>query len=176
MPAGNVRYWVDVNPASSEQDATTALQDGRFQPVKRWPPTYGFANGVYWFALDLRNVDHPDESWLYVVEYALLDHLDLYLHYSDGRDQRFVSGDREPYTARSVDHRHFNFALKLPPGKACRRCCGCKPKARCRYRLPIYFGSCLPRNPPTFATRSRRLLRCADRLAALQPADLRVGS
>ena len=117
-PTSNLRYWVDPDPASTEQDAETALQASRFQPVVRWPPTFGFAEGVHWFALDLHNVDHPDESWLYVVEYALLDHLDLHLRYSNGREQRFVSGDREPYAARSVDHRHFNFALKLPPGQS----------------------------------------------------------
>jgi diguanylate cyclase (GGDEF)-like protein len=117
-PVDHLRYWVDDNPESSEHDAEAALRDGRFRTVTRWPPTFGFADGVHWFALDLRNVDHPDDNWLYVVEYALLDHLDLHLRYSDGREQRFVSGDREPYTARSVDHRHFNFALRLPPGSS----------------------------------------------------------
>lgn len=117
-PVNHLRYWVDANPDSSEEDAEAALRDGEFRTIKRWPPTFGFADGVHWFALDLRNVDHPDDNWLYVVEYALLDHLDLHLRYSDGREQRYASGDREPYSARSVDHRHFNFALRLPPGSS----------------------------------------------------------
>ena len=116
-PTAHLRYWIDPNPGSRESDAEAALIAGRFKPVQRWPPTFGFADGVHWFALDLNNIDHPDDSWLYVVEYALLDHLDLHLRYEDGREQRFVSGDREPYAARSVDHRHFNFAFKLAQGQ-----------------------------------------------------------
>lgn len=85
-PSGQLRYWVDANPQSTEQDAEQALHEGRFQRVERWPPTFGFAEGVHWFALNLRNADHADDSWLYVVEYALLDHLDLHLRYDDGRE------------------------------------------------------------------------------------------
>jgi len=137
-PAKHLRYWVDANPASTEHDAEAALDAGRFKPVDRWPPTFGFAEGVHWFALDLRNVDHPDESWLYVVEYALLDHLDLHLRYSDGRDQRFLSGDREPYAARSVDHRHFNFALKLPIGQHVRSLLRVQTESSVQVPIAIY--------------------------------------
>jgi diguanylate cyclase len=137
-PSEQLRYWVDANPRSTEQDAEQALRDGRFQRVGRWPPTFGFADGVHWFALDLRNADHPDESWLYVVEYALLDHLDLHLRYDDGRDQRFVSGDRAPYAARSVDHRHFNFALKLPRGQGVRTLLRVQTESSVQVPIAIY--------------------------------------
>jgi diguanylate cyclase (GGDEF)-like protein len=116
-PSEHLQFWVDPNPDSREADAVAALAAGKFKRVEQWPPTFGFANGVHWFALNLRNVDHIDQSWLYVVEYALLDHLDLSLRFADGRQQHFRSGDREPYAARSVDHRHFNFALRLAPGE-----------------------------------------------------------
>lgn len=118
QPAEQLRYWVDANPDSSEQHADAALREGQFRSIEVWPPTYGFADGVYWFALDLRNLDHADTNWLYVIEYALLDHLDLRVRDDLGGEQRFRSGDREPYAARSVDHRHFNFALKVPRGHA----------------------------------------------------------
>lgn len=137
-PADHLQYWVDPNPASSEADAEAALDGGQFKPVPRWPPTFGFADGVYWFALDLRNVDHADDSWLYVVEYALLDHLDLHLRYSDGREQRFVSGDREPYAARSVDHRHFNFSLRLPRGQSVRSLLRVQTESSVQVPIAIY--------------------------------------
>ena len=117
QPVGALHYWVDPNPSSTEQDADAALREGKFRVAERWPPTYGFADGVYWFALDLRNLDHPDQNWLYVIEYALLDHIELLVRDDDGREMRYRSGDREPYSARSVDHRHFNFALQLPRGR-----------------------------------------------------------
>ncbi len=137
-PASHLHYWVDPNPDSNEADAEAALDRGQFKPVPRWPPTFGFADGVHWFALDLRNVDHADDTWLYVVEYALLDHLDLHLRYSDGREQRFVSGDREPYTARSVDHRHFNFALKLPRGQDVRSLLRVQTESSVQVPIAIY--------------------------------------
>ncbi len=137
-PSENLHYWVDPNPDSRETDAEAALRGGEFKPVVRWPPTFGFAEGVHWFALDLRNVDHADDSWLYVVEYALLDHLDLHLRYSDGREQRFVSGDREAYVARSVDHRHFNFALKLPRGQSVRTLLRVQTESSVQVPIAIY--------------------------------------
>ena len=57
---------------------------------------------------------------------------------ADGREQRFVSGDREPYVARSVDHRHFNFALKLPRGQSVRTLLRVQTESSVQVPIAIY--------------------------------------
>jgi len=116
-PRVATRYWVDSETDSALPAAQAALASGKFQPTPRWPATFGFAEGVHWFELRIRNIDHPDPDWLLVIEYALLDEIDLYTVLPDGRVDHFASGDRRPFSARAVDHRHFSLALPLPVGE-----------------------------------------------------------
>ncbi|AVP96476.1 hypothetical protein C7S18_04370 [Ahniella affigens] len=113
-PRFSTSYWVDQNPDSTLDAARAAFATDAFQPLPRWPATFGFADGVHWFHLRVQNVDHPERDWLLVVEYALLDHLDLYTVTPEGEVQVFESGDRMPFANRAVDHRHFTFPLDLP--------------------------------------------------------------
>ena len=119
-PFESLHYWVDPDANSDFARADAALARGDFKPVDRWPPTFGFADGVYWFDLGLRNVDHKDGRWLYVVEYALLDFLELRVTAADGKQTLYKSGDRLPFAARAVDHRHFNFEIDLDAGHSVR--------------------------------------------------------
>ena len=137
-PAGTLRFWVDSNPASTFGDADAALLRGDFAAVERWPPTFGFADGVYWFELDLHNVDHPDTHWLYVIEYALLDALELRITHASGRIQHFTSGDRQPFSSRSVDHRHFNFAFEANHGSSLKTLLRVQTESSVQVPIAIY--------------------------------------
>ncbi len=79
--------------------------------------TFGFDPAAYWFKGEIVNRDHPQSSWLLLIEYTLLDHVDLYLIDSSGSPSRQSSGDMTPFGSRHLDHRHFNFALDVPAGR-----------------------------------------------------------
>lgn len=113
-PSQTTTYWVDSSPDSRLESARAAFATGGFQPLPRWPATFGFADGVYWFHLRVHNIDHADPDWLLAIEYALLDNLDLYTVTPEGTVTHAASGDRLPFASRAVDHRHFTFALDLP--------------------------------------------------------------
>jgi diguanylate cyclase (GGDEF)-like protein len=97
-------------------EARGARDAGRFEPVPRFPPTFGFGTGAYWFHLRVANVDHPDPDWIVAIAYALLDEADLYVVHGDGRIAEFRSGDRVPFAQRALAHRHITFPVRLPRG------------------------------------------------------------
>ncbi|MBK8287083.1 MAG: GGDEF domain-containing protein [Ahniella sp.] len=138
-PREATRYWVDADADSSISAAQGAFADGAFKPLPRWPATFGFADGVHWFQIDIENADHPDPDWLLVIEYALLDHLDLYTVLPNGRIEHFESGDRRPFSARAVDHRHFTFALDQPVGE--RRQYFLRVKTESSVQVPLTIGT-----------------------------------
>ncbi|HET9484545.1 MAG TPA: 7TM diverse intracellular signaling domain-containing protein [Xanthomonadales bacterium] len=113
--AGELRYYHDSRGSMSLEDARARAH--RFEPVTRWPPTFGFAPGAHWFHLEVRNASHPEPDWVLAIRYALLDHADLYVVADDGRVREYQSGDRVPYVQRLVDHRHITFPVNLEAGQ-----------------------------------------------------------
>jgi len=105
-----------------DPDETMTLADARvraaeFAPVRRWPPTFGFAGGAHWFHLSVRNVDHADSDWVLAIRYPLLDHADLHVVRDDGTVARFEGGDRVPFGRREIAHRHPTYPVVLAPGE-----------------------------------------------------------
>jgi len=115
-PRDALRVWVDPSPDSGTDSASAALAQGRFEPLPTWPPTFGFANGTYWFHLSVRNVDHPASSWLLAVNYALLDRIELFDAHSG--IELASSGDAYPFAQRALPDRFPSLHLDLPPGTA----------------------------------------------------------
>jgi diguanylate cyclase (GGDEF)-like protein len=110
----HLTYLVD---ADGHADATSMFQaaaNGRFQALPNGNPTFGFGNGAYWFHTTLYNQGNSEERWLLVLQYSLLDYVDVYMRYPDGRVDHLASGDRLPFSARAIRYRHPNFWLSLP--------------------------------------------------------------
>ncbi len=96
------------------------LMGGRagLRSVERDSMTFGFDPATYWFKGEIANRDHPESRWVLLIEYTLLDQVDLYLIDAAGNPSRRASGDLQPFSSRDLDHRFFNFVLELPPGAA----------------------------------------------------------
>ncbi len=112
-----IGYFVDANGNASLADVRQALTEGRFRPVERMPPTFGFANGVHWLHVGVSNIDSPERDWIVAISYALLDHVQLDLVRSDGSVVRAESGDRVDFDSRLLRHRDPTFALPLAAGQ-----------------------------------------------------------
>ncbi|KFN48923.1 sensor domain-containing diguanylate cyclase [Arenimonas composti] len=87
---------------------------GLFAPLPGGRPTFGFRDGAIWFHAELFNHDRREERWLLVLDYPLVDQVDVYLRYPDGRIEHMASGDTLPFSARSIRYRHPNFWIALP--------------------------------------------------------------
>ncbi|MDZ4812489.1 MAG: diguanylate cyclase [Pseudomonadota bacterium] len=118
VPLSALRFLIDPEGKLLADQALAQLRRDSAMRVESWPPTYGFSTGVYWFHLTAFNQSNPDPNWLLVIEYALLDQLDLYVYDANGARKLQRGGDREPFSARRFSHRHFNFALDIPKGQS----------------------------------------------------------
>ena len=126
-PRAELRPGVDIVPLSpyvshhvdrdGRADAAAmfeaAATDG-FRPLPGGRPTSGFADGTHWFHAHLYNDGHVEERWLLVLQYPLLDNIDLYLRYPDGRQEHLASGDMLPFSSRAIRYRQPNFWVELP--------------------------------------------------------------
>lgn len=111
-------YLHDPAGAMTLEDATRALQQGRFNPLPGGSSAFGFQpEGAFWFHVRLLNRDRQEPRWLLVQEYALSDQIEVFTRQPDGRITHSVGGDHHPFSARSIDYRHPNVWLDLPPGE-----------------------------------------------------------
>ena len=118
VPVGAMRLLIDPDGSLLADQALVQLRRESATRVERWPPTYGFSSGVYWFHFSAFNQSNRDPRWLLVIEYALLDQLDLYVYDPAGGRVHQRGGDREPFASRRFSHRHFNFAVDIPKGQS----------------------------------------------------------
>ncbi len=110
----HVGYLLDPDGRADASAMFDAAAQGRFKPLPNGNATFGFGNGAYWFHTSLFNQGNGEERWLLVLQYSLLDYVDVYMRYPDGRVDHLASGDMLPFSARAIRYRQPNFWLNLP--------------------------------------------------------------
>ncbi|WP_068828484.1 hybrid sensor histidine kinase/response regulator [Pseudomonas sp. BMS12] len=110
-----VGYYED---RAGSLDAATVLNlaDSAFKPVHGDNANLGKNASVWWFKVRLANSRPQPLAGFLEVNYALLDHLDLFVPGQDGQLQHQRSGDTFAFDQRPVRVRNFWFPLELPPG------------------------------------------------------------
>jgi hypothetical protein len=93
-----------------------------------------FRDGAYWFHTRLFNRGNPEERWLLVLQYSLLDNVDVYMRYPDGRVDHLASGDKLPFSraASATGSRTSGSTCRSAARSSC--WCARRAKARCRRR------------------------------------------
>ncbi len=122
LPAGtdamaltpHLSYLHDKNAVDTQEDAWRKIAAGGFQPVPPDKTAFGFQQGAYWFHAEVVNRSPDELQWMLVQRFALLDRIDLFVRYPDGRIVQQASGDFLPFSARSIPYRHPNFRIELP--------------------------------------------------------------
>ena len=110
----HVGYHVDPDGRADASSMFQAAGQGQFRPLPNGNATFGFREGAYWFHTRLFNDGNGEERWLLVLQYSLLDNVDVYMRYPDGRIDHLASGDKLPFSARAIRYRQPNFWLNLP--------------------------------------------------------------
>lgn len=93
------------------------VDSGGFEMLPGDNPAFGFKPRPHWFHLRLQNLASPQSDWLLVLEYALLDSIEVYVRDPEGSITRQQSGDLWPFSERAIRHRHPNFAITLEQGR-----------------------------------------------------------
>ncbi|WP_325131631.1 diguanylate cyclase [Arenimonas sp.] len=110
----NLTYGVDPSGRADAAAMFSRVRRGEFQALPGDSAAFGFTQGAYWFHAELFNQNPTERRWLLVLHYPLLDNVDVYLRYPDGRVEHMASGDTLPFSARSIRYRHPNFWVDLP--------------------------------------------------------------
>lgn len=113
-------YLTYFHDTTSHDDVQTALRryaGGQFEPMPGGKTAFGFQPGAFWFHASVLNADPREPRRLLLQEYALSDHIDVYVRHPDGRIEHWAGGDALPFASRSVRYRQPNFMLDLPVGE-----------------------------------------------------------
>ncbi len=140
--SSHVDYFVDADSHADSSAMFLAAAQGRFKPLPNGNATFGFRKATYWFHTRLYNAGNSEERWLLVLQYSLLDYVDVYMRYPDGRVDHLASGDRLPFSARAIRYRQPNFWLNLPQSTEVELLVRVKSESSMQAPLSIYtFGA-----------------------------------
>lgn len=103
------------DPAEELDAAAAAARAAQFE---RLTPgrglNFGYTDGALWLRLRLRSAQPEPSDWRLELDYASLDHAQLF----DSGGPVQVSGDRVALAERTLPHRNPVFALTLAPGES----------------------------------------------------------
>jgi two-component system, sensor histidine kinase LadS len=112
-----VTYYHDLDGKNDEINAIDLQKQGKFKPLPKGNATFGFRDGAYWFHVSIFNRSHTEQRWLLVLQYPLLDYIDVYVQEEGMSSRRISSGDMQPFSTRSIDYRQPNFMLDIAKGQ-----------------------------------------------------------
>jgi diguanylate cyclase (GGDEF)-like protein len=115
--APNLEFHADRDGTANAAAMFALADTGEFRPLPNGSATFGFVDGAYWLHARVVSTDPAAARRLLVVEYALLDHVDIYLRRDDGSVSHRRSGDAVPFGERDLSYRHPNFWVDLEPGR-----------------------------------------------------------
>lgn len=113
----HLRVLEDTSSQMSLADVEAHRNDSRWEDRHSDNLNFGYSKSALWLHGELRNQAREQQDWLLGMRYPLLDYLDIYVVWPDGRVQHHASGDRRPFSTRSLADRNFYFKLKLKPGE-----------------------------------------------------------
>jgi two-component system, sensor histidine kinase LadS len=137
-------YVTYSHDATSLNDQTQMFDLAKANKFKRLPngnATFGFSKGTYWFHTYLFNQDSTEQRWLLVLQYPLLDYVDVYVRYPDNHVEHFTSGDMQPFSARAIRYRQPNFWIDLPQKTQVELLVSASSKSSIQAPLAIYTPS-----------------------------------
>ena len=112
----NLTYLEDAGHTLTVDDARRQVEAGAFQGSQTTALNFGFTRSAYWFHLHLDNRDSAQEEWVLEFQYPIIDQIDAWYFFADGRQEHRQAGDSIPFHQRSKSNHFTNFELKLPRG------------------------------------------------------------
>jgi class 3 adenylate cyclase len=105
-------YYEDTTATLNLDGIRRVLASGKFAPDPSGEFSRGFSDSAFWIHGVLTNRTHR-EAWYFVLDYPLLDEIDIFVKRSDGRIKRMRAGESRPHSERPLDTRLFVFPMDL---------------------------------------------------------------
>tara|TARA_R110002073_G_scaffold89014_3_gene211017 strand:- start:21831 stop:24470 length:2640 start_codon:yes stop_codon:yes gene_type:complete len=75
-------------------------------------PNFGYTDSSYWFRISLQAADQGLDKLL-SIQYALLDHIELYITDNGQLIKTYITGDTFKFSQRPIRHRDFLFPIQF---------------------------------------------------------------
>lgn len=95
-------------------DAPAAARSGAYAPADT-ASNAGFDAAPWWFRFRLDNPGDTVAARILLLDFPLLDHVELYAPDGAGGYSRLLTGDNEPWAARPLRVRRLALPLEVPP-------------------------------------------------------------
>lgn len=107
-------YYEDKTAAIDAGRITAGELNDQFKQHNAETLNFGVTQSVIWLKFSLKN-QAPAQTpvWILSLDYAMFDHVSLYVQKKPGKWQTMQSGDMRPYSSRQLQTRHFAFTLDL---------------------------------------------------------------
>lgn len=113
----NLTYLEDRDHLLSPEDARRKVEEGAFQGGQSDTLNFGFTESAYWFHLRIDNRDARQDEWVLEFQYPIIDQIDVYYYFPDGRQEHRRAGDSIAFGERSKPSHFTNFELFVPQGQ-----------------------------------------------------------
>ena len=114
----HLSYFEDRDGRQSLDEVRSGDACHTFIPSQDETPNFSFTNSSYWFQFDLTNQSSTVKNWFLESQYPLLDRINVYLLYPDGRVVTYRGGDKLPFEKREIKHRNVMFDVPLAMGES----------------------------------------------------------
>ncbi len=103
----HVEFYEDTSASLSAEQIQQQYAD-KFLPYTHLTISEGYSSSVWWFRFKLYNNEQSDSQWWLNLDYAMLDHIDLY-QIGDNHQINSIAttGDRAPLLTRPVNTENF---------------------------------------------------------------------
>lgn len=113
----HLQYLEDADHRLDLDAARRALAQGHFQGGQDKALNFGFTESAYWFHLRVHNLSSPRHEWVMESLYSIMDKMDVYYLYADGRQLHQQAGDSVMFHQRDKSHHNINFGFTLAAGE-----------------------------------------------------------
>jgi hypothetical protein len=90
----------------------------RAVPQRGHGANFGFTHSAIWLRVTLVSGPATAPEWLLELAYPPLDSVELFVPGTGVPWERFVAGDRRPFSARAVPHRNHVLPVRVPAASA----------------------------------------------------------
>jgi diguanylate cyclase len=107
-----IKYIEDPEHTLSFEDLVK-LPDSEWQVNQKNSVNFGYSSSSYWLKLSLRNDDVKEIDKMLVINYPVLDHLNIYFLRHGAVEDHYQLGDKLPFYQRLIQNRNFLIPIDM---------------------------------------------------------------
>ncbi len=106
---------IDFYEDSTTKMSFAEIEKANFSASSKASINSGFSNSKFWYRITVQN--KAANNWLLSIGGTILDEIELFDKYENGKITRRVTGDNYKFSSREVDSPTFAFYLNLKPSE-----------------------------------------------------------